>query len=166
MTLPVVTFGPMTPETLTLVAGHLFFSSMLWFKTPLLLSKSLQFGYTSQYLCPASFSTSCVSSLRELEMSMLRFSLPLVSPHSDGRELLLDYNVLDIWAHLRKLSRWLGVDGMYPFRDHRPISNLVSIHRIRDPKYRHAIVPQVALVSRQQAEYYRSRTGCAFHPAW
>ncbi|KAI1797672.1 Urb2/Npa2 family-domain-containing protein [Ganoderma leucocontextum] len=54
--------------------------------------------------------TSCVNSLRDLEKSMLRFSLPLLSPDSDDRELPLDYNVLDIWAHVRTLGRWLGVD--------------------------------------------------------
>ena len=32
---------------------------------------------------------------------MLRFSRPLLSPFFDDHELLLNYSVLDIWAHLR-----------------------------------------------------------------
>ncbi|PIL29586.1 hypothetical protein GSI_08222 [Ganoderma sinense ZZ0214-1] len=63
-----------------------------------------------QNTAPSDFSTSCVDSLRDLEKSMLRFSLPLLSPDSDDRELPLDYNVLDVWAHLRILGRWLGID--------------------------------------------------------
>ncbi|KAI0724331.1 Urb2/Npa2 family-domain-containing protein [Cerioporus squamosus] len=57
------------------------------------------------------FSEECVAALRALRERMLSSSLPLLSPDAIARHESLDSTLLDVWAHVVVLSKWLHIQG-------------------------------------------------------
>ncbi|TFK90203.1 hypothetical protein K466DRAFT_574360 [Polyporus arcularius HHB13444] len=55
------------------------------------------------------FSEACVAALRALRERMLNASLPLLSPVTIAQHESLDSTLLDVWAHVLVLSKWLHV---------------------------------------------------------